>query len=78
MQLKTLIKKLQKIETKNPNAPVGVDWESFQSSEYSHLPIVEIKHELINWDYKGDQSYENKDGSESQKRVVTLRGSESK
>jgi len=75
MTVSKLIKELRKVEKTNPRAPVVVDWKSVEGCDVrTHTSITEVKHMVINWDYDGTQNFENKDGSEPIKNVVTLMG----
>ena len=50
-----------------------VEWETFESDDFSHYAVNEVESERINWRDHNDE-YLNKDGSEKTRQVVTLKG----
>lgn len=71
MTLTQFIKKLEKIKKQEGGRiTVVVDWKSVRNDDYSHSTIDDFKVELINWSI--NDSYELADGSERQRKVLTL------
>jgi len=73
MTLQGLINRLEKLKkTAGPRAKVVVDLAEFLSicKDYSHWEICMLTHEIIRFEVEG--SFENKDGSEKLRSVITL------